>query len=30
VFEALMHEHYDPGYAASLQRHFPALAQGGA
>ncbi len=28
VFEALMREHYDPGYAASLQRHFPALAQG--
>lgn len=26
VFEALMREHYDPGYASSLHRHFPALA----
>ncbi|MBV8035279.1 tRNA 2-selenouridine(34) synthase MnmH [Roseateles sp.] len=26
VFTALMREHYDPGYAASLQRHFPAVA----
>lgn len=26
VFAALMLEHYDPGYAASLRRHFPALA----
>lgn len=26
VFGALIREHYDPGYAASLQRHFPALA----
>ena len=28
VFAALMREHYDPGYAGSLRRHFPALAQG--
>ena len=28
VFAALMREHYDPGYAASLRRHFPALASG--
>ena len=28
VFAALMREHYDPGYAASLRRHFPALAGG--
>lgn len=26
VFAALMREHYDPGYASSLRRHFPALA----
>lgn len=26
VFGALMREHYDPGYASSLRRHFPALA----
>ncbi|WP_343626947.1 tRNA 2-selenouridine(34) synthase MnmH [Roseateles puraquae] len=26
VFGALMREHYDPGYAGSLRRHFPALA----
>jgi tRNA 2-selenouridine synthase len=26
VFAALIREHYDPGYAASLRRHFPALA----
>ncbi|HEY1130153.1 MAG TPA: tRNA 2-selenouridine(34) synthase MnmH [Roseateles sp.] len=26
VFAALMREHYDPGYAASLRRHFPAVA----
>ncbi len=26
VFGALIREHYDPGYAASLMRHFPALA----
>jgi len=26
VFTALMREHYDPGYAASLRRHFPTLA----
>ncbi|MFG6466622.1 tRNA 2-selenouridine(34) synthase MnmH [Roseateles sp. BYS87W] len=27
VFANLMREHYDPGYASSLRRHFPALAQ---
>jgi tRNA 2-selenouridine synthase len=26
VFTALIREHYDPGYAASLHRHFPRLA----
>lgn len=26
VFAALMREHYDPGYAASLRRNFPAVA----
>ena len=26
VFAALMREHYDPGYASSLRRHFPAVA----
>jgi tRNA 2-selenouridine synthase len=26
VFRALIREHYDPGYRASLLRHFPALA----
>lgn len=27
VFGALIRDHYDPGYAASLRRHFPALAE---
>jgi len=26
VFAALIREHYDPGYASSLRRHFPAIA----